>query len=67
MVGQYLLFRYRIEVGPNVFVHLEHVNLRLAKDSHHLLVANDLAFVLGILQIVAFDVLPQSLHDLGTR
>ena len=48
----------------NKLVHLEHVDFVLLEYGLKLLVAHDLSFVLGILQFVGFNVLPQSLHDL---
>jgi hypothetical protein len=48
------------------FGHGEHVDLVLAKDFLHSIVAADVALVFGVLKIVAFDVLPQLLCDLGS-
>lgn len=39
-------------------VHLKHIDPRLLEYSLHLLVTQYLALVLGILQVVAFDMLP---------
>lgn len=59
-----LFFRHWIEVLANLFVHFKHVHLGLSKHSHHLLVAYDLASVFWVLEIIAFDMLPKSLHHL---
>lgn len=45
-------------------IHFEHIHLRLPEHSHHLLVAYDLALIFWVLQIVAFDMLPESLDHL---
>ena len=50
-----------------MLVHLEHVNLGLLKDGHHLFIANDLSFILGVLQVIGLDVFPKLLDDLGAR
>lgn len=44
-------------------VHLEHVRSG-SKDLGQLLVAANLAFVLGILQVVLLDIVPDGLHNL---
>lgn len=62
-----LLLSHRIEVVTDLLVHTEHVNLGLLKDSMHFLVANDLALVAGILQIISLDVFPKLLDNLRAR
>lgn len=56
-----------IEVASNLLVHPEHVDASLLEYSLHLLVADDLALVLGVLKIVGLDVLPELLNDLRAR
>lgn len=56
----------RVELAPQELVHGKHVDLVLLKDSLQLLVAEDLTLVVGILELVAFDVIPELLDDLGT-
>jgi hypothetical protein len=51
----------------NLLVHLKHVNSGLFKHSVHLFVAANLALVIGVLQVIAFDVLPKLLDDLWAR
>lgn len=54
-------------MASNFLVHPEHVDASLLEYSLHLLVAQDLALVLGILKIVGLDVLPELLDDLRAR
>lgn len=51
-------------MASDQLVHLEHVDLGLLEDGRHLFVAEDLALVLWVLQLVALDVLPELLDDL---
>ena len=46
--------------------HGEHVHLVLPKHFSHRAVAQDISLVSRILEIVAFDVLPQPFSDFGT-
>jgi hypothetical protein len=49
-----------------VLVHLEHAHLALAaKDSLKLVIGQDLALVLGVLQIVGLDVVSHFAHHLS--
>lgn len=65
--GGGLLLVHRVQVAPDQLVHLEHVDLGLLEHGRHLFVAEDLALVLWVLQLVALDVLPELLDDLGAR
>jgi hypothetical protein len=58
------LFSNRVKVVSNILVHPEHVHPGLLEDCLHLFVAYNLAFVLGILKIVCFDVFPELLDNL---
>lgn len=51
----------------DVLVHLKHVHPSLSKHGIHSFVADDLALVVRVLQIVCFDVLPKLFDDLGAR
>ena len=49
-----------------VFVHLEHTDLVLAtEDRPELVIGKDLALVLGVLEVIRFDVLPNLAHHFG--
>lgn len=48
-------------------VHREHMHLILFEYKLHLVVADNLSFVIWILQVVCFDVLPYLLYDLWPR
>ena len=61
------LFLNIIELFAQEFVHGEHVNLILLKHQLHLLVTNDLAPVVRVLEFIGFDVLPYLLDDLRSR
>ena len=52
-----LLFDW-VEVMTDFLVHLEHVDLGLFEDGLHLLVAANLSFIAGILEVVSLDVFP---------
>lgn len=51
-------------MGSDVLVHLEHGDLGLLEYGVHLGVANNLALVLRILQIIGLDVFPELVNDL---
>lgn len=57
----------RVEVAAHQLVHLEHVYFLVLKYGSHLLVAEDLALIIRVLEVLGFDVLPQLLHDLRSR
>lgn len=48
----------------DILVHPKHVNPCLFKDCLHLVVANDLTFVVRVLKVICFDVFPELLDDL---
>lgn len=50
-----------IKVIANLLVHLEHVYPGLFEDGVHLLVAADLALVVGILEVIGLYVFPETL------
>lgn len=50
----------------NLLVHLEHVDPGLLKYSLHLGVAQNLALIARILQVIGLDVLPKLLDNLRT-
>ena len=51
-----------------VLVHLKHADLVFAtKDSPELVISEDLALVLGVLQVVLHDVFPHCSHHLGAE
>jgi hypothetical protein len=54
-----------VELLSQDLVHREHVHFVLLEYQLHLLVAADLAFIGGILQVSGFDVLPYFLDGLG--
>lgn len=54
----YSLFVNGVEMVSNLLVHAEHVDSRLLKNSLHLGVTSDLAFVAGVLEVVGLDVVP---------
>jgi hypothetical protein len=62
-----LLFFDRIKLIPKQFVHLKHVYSALLEDRLQLIVANYLTLVVGVLELVSFDVFPEFLDHLGTR
>ena len=62
--GGGLLLVDRVQVAPDQLVHLEHVDLGLLEHGRHLVVAEDLALVLWVLELVALDVFPELLDDL---
>jgi len=62
-----LLLLYIIKLFPQDLVHGEHMNLILFEHQLHLLVAPDLAFIVRVLQVARFDVLPYLLDCLGAR
>ena len=47
--------------------HLEHRHFVFLEDGLQLIVGKDISLVLGILQIMLFDVIPDALHDLAAR
>lgn len=51
----------------DILVHPKHVNLGLFEHGYHLVVADNLAFIFGILEVVRFDVFPQLLDHLRSR
>lgn len=51
----------------NILVHLEHVDSGLLEYSEHFRVAKDLSLIGGILEVVGFDMLPETLDDLRAR
>jgi hypothetical protein len=53
-----LFFLNIIKLLPQDLVHGEHMDLILLEHQLHLLVAPNLAFVVRILQVARFDVLP---------
>lgn len=53
-----LLVFYGVEVVAHELVHLEHVHLCLFKHGIHLVVAEDLSLVAGVLELVGLDMLP---------
>src|SRR4029079_14168925 len=53
------------QMPREVLVHLEHGHLVLAEDALELVVGQDLTAVLGVLQVVGLDVLPDLAHDLA--
>ena len=61
----WLFFRI-IHLLAHELGHGEHVDLVLPKHFAHRAVAQDVSLVSRILEIVAFDMLPQSLGDFGT-
>jgi hypothetical protein len=54
-------------MAGEVLVHLEHRHLVLAEDLLELVVSQDLAAVLRVLQVVRADVLPDLAHHLTPR
>lgn len=54
-------------MASNLLVHPEHVDASLLENSLHLLVAENLALVLGVLKIVGLDVFPELLDNLRAR
>lgn len=61
------LFLRIIHLLAHELRHGEHVHLVLPKHFSHRAVAQDISLVSRILEIVAFDMLPQSFGDFGTR
>lgn len=59
-----LLLIDRVQVVPEELVHLEHVDLCELEHGAHLLIASYLPLVVRILEVVAFDMLPEFLDDL---
>ena len=53
-----------VEMAPEKLVHGEHVDLILLEDGVELVVAENLALVGGVLELVALDVFPELLDDL---
>ena len=51
-------------MAPEKLVHGEHVDLILLEDGVELVVAENLALVGGVLELVALDVFPELLDDL---
>lgn len=49
-----------------LLVHVQLIQWR-CKEGQHLLVRNDFPFILWILEVVGFDILPKSLHNLHAR
>jgi hypothetical protein len=58
---------HSVEVLIEDLVHSEHVDTVLLENSAHSIVAADLAFIVGILEISLFDVIPNLLDGLGAR
>ena len=55
------------EMLGEVLVHLEHAHRALAsEDGLKLVIGQDLALVLWVLELMPLDVLPHLAHDLGT-
>lgn len=54
----------RIELVPEQLVHGEHVDFILLEDGVQLVVAEDLALVAGVLEVVTLDVVPELLDYL---
>jgi len=61
----WLVFRV-IHLLAHELGHGEHVDLVLPKYFPHRTVAQDVSLISRILEVVAFDVLPQSFGDFGT-
>lgn len=55
-----------VELVPEELVHREHVNLILFEDGVQFLVAADLPLVIGVLEPVVLDVIPELLDNLRT-
>jgi hypothetical protein len=53
-----------VELVPEQLVHGEHVDLVLLEDGVQLIVAEDLAFVAGVLEVVTLDIVPELLDYL---
>jgi hypothetical protein len=64
--GEKLLFFDVVELFAKDFVHREHMHLILLEHQLHLLVAPDLAFVVRVLQVAGFNILPYLLDSLGS-
>jgi len=58
---------HSVEVLVEDLVHCEHVNAILLKNSAHSIIAADLAFVIRILEVSLFDVVPDLLDGLRAR
>src|SRR5919112_440686 len=56
-----------LQVPSEVLVHLEHGRLVLAEDLAELVVGQDLAAVLRVLQVVGLNVVPDLAHHLAAR
>lgn len=54
-------------MATDILVHPKHVNSCLFEDCLHLLVANDLTFVVRVLKVICFDVFPELLDNLRSR
>ena len=55
----------RVQLAAQELVHGEHVDLVLLEDGVELFVAEDLSLVARVLELVALDVVPELLDDLG--
>jgi hypothetical protein len=56
-----------VEVIANLFVHAEHVHLGLLEYRLHLVVADDLPLVLGVLEVVGLYMCPETLDHTRPR
>lgn len=56
-----------VELAAQEFVHGEHVDLVLPEDSPQLFVTVNVAFVVGVLELVGFDMVPELLDHLWAR
>ena len=57
--------RAREDSRPQNLVHLEHINFVGVEDGSEVVVAEDLAFVGRVLEVVVFDIYPELFDDLG--
>jgi len=57
-------FKYEL---ANQFVHGEHVNLADTENGLQALITDNFTFIVGVLEVISFDMTPNALHDLRSR